>query len=159
MSSSVGNKPALSEPREAGQRIRPERLDELAQLDRRKPDAAAVDGQWTGTRSFIDVGQRTDSHQPVPGSDEWWNQTLGAFTAFIELRSRRGRFGRTGKRPGHSDGRTRMKAVLIEVDVSEVGTAEGVAALRDRIILATIGCQASSPEPGSPAVPPAAVCH
>lgn len=51
----------------------------------RKPGAAGVDGHRTRIRSGTDIGQRTDSHEPVPGSDEWWNQTLGAFKAYIEL--------------------------------------------------------------------------
>ena len=52
---------------------------------RRIPEAAGVDAQLTLIRSGTDISQRTASHEPAPGSDEWWNQTLWAFKAYIEL--------------------------------------------------------------------------
>ena len=42
-------------------------------------------GQRARRRSGGDIDASTDSHEPVPGSDQWWIQALAAFKAYIEL--------------------------------------------------------------------------
>jgi hypothetical protein len=51
---------------------------------RRKPPASGV-GEWARHRFGGDIDASATSHEPVPGSDQWWNQALAAFKAYIEL--------------------------------------------------------------------------
>ena len=50
----------------------------------RTPLGSAV-GQTARRRSGCDIDTSTDSDEPVTGPDEWWNQALARFKAYIEL--------------------------------------------------------------------------